>query len=176
MTAPVLSKTRGILFLKAWARGGRLLQRAGMVNPHHLDEAPILVRVHRVPCGRWLSDETELRTRTTLPERLVKIGARVVSHGRYATFQMAEVAVPHRLFAAVLWLIGRLQGSPPAKVRGRSANDEARSDRRGAFWWEKDDKFQPHRAYRAHQAGDLPGSAAFGGAYAESNCHAGPDG
>ena len=29
-----------------------------------------------------------------LRERLVKIGAKVVSHGRYVTFQMAEVAVP----------------------------------------------------------------------------------
>jgi hypothetical protein len=46
-------------------------------------------------------------------ERLIKIGARVVSHGRYVTFQMAEVAVPRRLFAEVLWLIGRLR-APPA--------------------------------------------------------------
>ena len=42
-----------------------------------------------------------------------KIGAKVVSHGRYVTFQMAEVAVPRRLFAEVLWLIGRLR-APPA--------------------------------------------------------------
>jgi hypothetical protein len=33
--------------------------------------------------------------------------------GRYVTFQMAEVAVPRRLFAGVLWLIGRLR-TPPA--------------------------------------------------------------
>src|SRR3712207_6305952 len=50
---------------------------------------------------------------TTLRERLVKIGAKVVSHGRYLTFQMAEVAMPRRLFAEVLWLIGRLR-APPA--------------------------------------------------------------
>jgi hypothetical protein len=50
---------------------------------------------------------------TTLRERLVKIGAKVVSHGRCITFQMAEVAVPRRLFAAVLWRIGRLR-APPA--------------------------------------------------------------
>ena len=30
---------------------------------------------------------------TSLREKLVKIGAKVVSHGRYVTFQMAEVAV-----------------------------------------------------------------------------------
>jgi len=29
---------------------------------------------------------------------LVKIGAKIVRHGRYVTFQMAEVAVPSELF------------------------------------------------------------------------------
>src|SRR5262252_8578005 len=33
---------------------------------------------------------------TSLREKLIKIGARVVSHGRYVTFQLAEVAVPSR--------------------------------------------------------------------------------
>src|SRR5262245_19287615 len=31
-------------------------------------------------------------------EKVAKIGAKVVSHGRYAIFQMAEVAVPRELF------------------------------------------------------------------------------
>ena len=31
---------------------------------------------------------------TSLPEKLIKIGAKVVSHGRCVTFQMVEVAVP----------------------------------------------------------------------------------
>jgi hypothetical protein len=52
-------------------------------------------------------------TLTTLREKPVKIGAKVVSHGRYVAFQMAEVAVPRRLFAEVLRLIGRLR-APPA--------------------------------------------------------------
>lgn len=34
---------------------------------------------------------------TSLREKLIKIGAKVVSHGRYVTFQMAEVAVPRQL-------------------------------------------------------------------------------
>jgi hypothetical protein len=38
-----------------------------------------------------------------------------VSGSRYVTFQMAEVAVARRLFAAVLRLIGRLR-APPAPV------------------------------------------------------------
>jgi hypothetical protein len=33
---------------------------------------------------------------TSLKEKLIKIGAKVVSHGRYVTFQMAEVGAPRR--------------------------------------------------------------------------------
>ena len=53
---------------------------------------------------------------TTLREKLVKIGARIVRHGRYVVFQLAEVAVPRALFAEILRRIGRLRGSPlPAR-------------------------------------------------------------
>jgi hypothetical protein len=50
---------------------------------------------------------------TSLREKLVKIGAKVVSHGRYVTFQLAEVAVPRQMFADILSLIARLR-APPA--------------------------------------------------------------
>jgi len=46
---------------------------------------------------------------TTLREKLVKIGAKVVAHSRYVIFQLAEVAVPRQLFAAILERIGRLR-------------------------------------------------------------------
>ena len=49
---------------------------------------------------------------TSLREKLIKIGAKVVSHGRYVTFQLAEVAVPRRLFAAILSLIARMRAPP----------------------------------------------------------------
>ena len=39
---------------------------------------------------------------TTLRDKLIKIGAKVVRHGRYVTFQLAEVAVPRELFRAIL--------------------------------------------------------------------------
>jgi hypothetical protein len=51
----------------------------------------------------------------SLREKLIKIGAKVVSHGRYVTFQMAEVAVPRRMFADILSLIARLR-APPARA------------------------------------------------------------
>ena len=49
---------------------------------------------------------------TTLREKLVKIGAKVISHGRYVTFQLAEVAVTHDLFRKILRLIDELRPPP----------------------------------------------------------------
>jgi hypothetical protein len=49
---------------------------------------------------------------TSLREKLIKIGAKVVSHGRYVIFQLAEVAVPRQLFAEILSLITRLRAPP----------------------------------------------------------------
>jgi len=53
----------------------------------------------------------------TLQNKLIKIGAKVVHHARYVTFQMAEVAVPRELFRAILERIQRLW-SPPLFVPG----------------------------------------------------------
>jgi hypothetical protein len=49
---------------------------------------------------------------TTLREKLIKIGARMVRHGRYVTFQMAEVAVSGRMFGQILARIARLRAPP----------------------------------------------------------------
>jgi len=54
-------------------------------------------------------------TLTSLREKLIKIGAKVVSHGRYVTFQMAEVAIPRDVFAELLQRIAALRW-PPAPV------------------------------------------------------------
>jgi len=59
-----------------------------------------------------LPKEVEHWSLTTLREKLVKIGAKVVSHGRYVTFQLAEVAVPRELFQKILGLIGDLRRRP----------------------------------------------------------------
>jgi hypothetical protein len=47
-------------------------------------------------------------TLTTLREKLIKIGAKVVAHAKYLTFQLAEVTVPRQLFARILGRIARL--------------------------------------------------------------------
>ena len=49
---------------------------------------------------------------TSLREKLVKIGAKVVRHGRYVIFQMAEVVVPKELFQEILRLIDGLRPRP----------------------------------------------------------------
>jgi len=53
---------------------------------------------------------------TTLREKLTKIGAKVVASARYVVFQMAEVAIPRRLFQAILERIRRLK--VPSAVPG----------------------------------------------------------
>ncbi len=49
---------------------------------------------------------------TTLREKVVKIGAKVVSHGRDVTFQLAEVAVPREPFRKILSRIEDLRPRP----------------------------------------------------------------
>ena len=50
---------------------------------------------------------------TSLKEKLIKTGAKVVSHGRYVAFQMAEVAIPRQMFQEILRLIAELRPQPP---------------------------------------------------------------
>lgn len=53
------------------------------------------------PIRRW-----SLRS---LLVKLIKIGAKVVRHGRYCVFQMAEVAMSRHLFSEILWRTNRLR-------------------------------------------------------------------
>ena len=46
---------------------------------------------------------------TTLRERLVKIGAKIVRHGRSVIFQMAEVMIPRHLFQEILTAVAALR-------------------------------------------------------------------
>src|SRR6476469_7018025 len=59
-----------------------------------------------------LPNEVAQWSLTTLREKLVKIGARIVRHGRYVVFQLAEVAVPRAVFAAIMRRIDRLRDRP----------------------------------------------------------------
>ena len=63
---------------------------------------------------RAIPEAIEKWSLTSLREKLIKIRAKVVSHGRYVTFQMAEVAIPRQLFAAIMQRIAALRAPPTA--------------------------------------------------------------
>jgi len=71
--------------------------------------------VERFYNGRGTADHWSL---TTLREKLVKTGAKVVRHAKYVTFQLTEVVVARRLFAAILDRIARLAILPPFAAGG----------------------------------------------------------
>jgi hypothetical protein len=56
-----------------------------------------------------LPGEIERWSMPSLREKVVKIGAKVVTHARYTVFQMAEVAVPRDLFPRILEMIDGLR-------------------------------------------------------------------
>jgi hypothetical protein len=62
-----------------------------------------------------LSEEVKHWSLTTLGDRLVKIGAKVVHHGRSIIFQMAEVMVSRGLFQRILDAISALRPLPPVR-------------------------------------------------------------
>jgi len=49
---------------------------------------------------------------TSLKDKLIKIGAKVVSHGRYVAFQLAEVGIPRQMFQEILRLITERRPQP----------------------------------------------------------------
>ena len=44
---------------------------------------------------------------------MMLLGARLVSHGRYVIFQIAEVAIARQMFQEILRLIAELRPQPP---------------------------------------------------------------
>ncbi len=52
---------------------------------------------------------------TTLRDRLAKVGAKIVRHGRSIAFQMAEVMVPRALFQQILDAIAALRTAVPRR-------------------------------------------------------------
>ncbi len=76
--------------------------------------------------------EVEQRSRATLRENLVKIGAKVVSHGRYVTFQLAEVAVQRELFRTILSLVDDLRPRP-APAQAGAIDGQVKTTGRGCL-------------------------------------------
>ncbi len=84
-----------------------------------------------------MPDAVEHWSLTTLREKLIKIGAKVVCHGRYITFQLAEVAIPRALFVEILRLIDRLRLAPAKRSNRRLGKPVwVLAPRARAFDWE----------------------------------------
>jgi len=83
-----------------------------------VDEATGMILTHKPTPGNVHDGPVppKLLARTSLRERLIKTGARLVRHGRYAIFQMPEAALPRQVFASILALINGLRGPPAATV------------------------------------------------------------
>lgn len=63
-----------------------------------------------------MPDDIETWSLTSLRERLIKTGTRLVRHARYAMFQFAEAALLRQVFAGIVALINRLRDPPVAMV------------------------------------------------------------
>ena len=70
-----------------------------------------------------LPRNVEHRSRTTLREKLVNLGVKVTRHAKNVTFQLAEVAVPRRLSAAILDRITWLAIPPPCVAGSHGSTD-----------------------------------------------------
>jgi len=113
----------------------RFYNRRGTAE-QHIKEGKYAINWTRLSCKRFRDNEVRLQLhalaynlgsflkRADLPEevagwsltsiqnRLIKIGARVVRHARKITFQLAEVAVPRNIFGQILAAIRNLKPPP----------------------------------------------------------------
>jgi hypothetical protein len=103
-----------------WIREGKNALRWTRLSCHAFRHNAVRLQLHALAYNLAnfmrtlaLPEEVEHWSLTTLREKLVKIGARIVRHGRYVVFQLAEVAVPRSLFADILRRIDDLRPRPP---------------------------------------------------------------
>ncbi len=89
---------------------------------HRFAANAVRLQLHALACNLAnflrtlaLPEEVKQWSLTTLRQRVLKIGARIVRHGRSITFQMAEVMVHRSLFQDILSAIAALRRLPPAR-------------------------------------------------------------
>jgi hypothetical protein len=106
-------------YLRAWIKEDtgaikwtRLLCRTFVANAVRLQSMPLAYNLGNLTRTLPMPKTAQPWSLTSPREKLIKIGAKVVSHGRFVTFQTAEVAVA-AIDVRGLSLIARLR-TPPA--------------------------------------------------------------
>ena len=92
-----------------WIKEGKHAVRWTRLSCHSFDANQVRLQLHVLAYNlgnflRRLALPASVKhwTLTTLREKLIKIGAKMVRHARYVVFQLAEVAVPRGLYRAIL--------------------------------------------------------------------------
>ena len=103
-----------------WIKEGKYAVRWTRLSCHGFDANQVRLQLHVLAYNlgnflRRLALPASVKhwTLTTLRDKLIKIGAKMVRHARYITFQLAEVAVPRRLYRTILDRIRRFAAIPP---------------------------------------------------------------
>src|ERR687897_995036 len=116
---PVVKFYNGRGTAEQWIKEGKNALRWTRLSCHAFRHNAVRLQLHALAYNLAnflrtlaLPAEVEHWSLTTLRGKLVKIGARIVRHGRYVVFQLAEVAVPRALFAEILRRIDRLRPRP----------------------------------------------------------------
>jgi hypothetical protein len=104
-----------------WIKEGKNAVRWTRLSCHDFDDNRVRLHLFVLAYNlgnflRQLVPPREIKrwTVTTTREKLIKIGAKVVRHARRVTFQLVEVAVPRKLFQAIMGAIDRLRLPIPA--------------------------------------------------------------
>ena len=92
---------------------------------------------------------------TSLREKLIKIGAKVVSPARHVGFQMAKVAMPRNLFADILRIIAELRPPPVTSTASCVPMSRVQSKTRGKVRLDEGEfgVFPAHQPKRAPDRG-----------------------
>ena len=92
-----------------WIKEGKHAVRWTRLSCHSFEANQVRLQLHVLAYNlgnllRRLALPASVKhwTLTTLREKLIKIGTKMVRHARYVTFQLAEVAIPRGLYRAIL--------------------------------------------------------------------------
>jgi len=104
-----------------WIKEGKNAIKWTRLSCRSFDANAVRLQLHELAynLGNFLRtlampEAIETWSLTSLREKLIKIGAKVIRHGRYVAFQMAEVAIPRALFAEIMQRIAGLRSPPMA--------------------------------------------------------------